>query len=246
MEEGTSTGTGYIQAISLAGEQLSAAILDCQRCPRLLEHCQRVAQEKRRAYRDQDYWGRPVPSFGPLDAEVLLVGLAPGAHGANRTGRMFTGDRSGEVLYAALHEVGLASQAESTGREDGLRLLGVRVTNAVHCAPPDNKPTSAEIAECRSHLLAEFAAMLPPQGALRVLVALGGLAYGECRAVLGLLGWEAQGKRVGFAHGAEQGYRDEAGRELRLLGSYHPSQQNVFTGRLTPAMLREVLGMARG
>jgi uracil-DNA glycosylase family 4 len=210
---------------------LDAEITACRACPRLVEWREEVGRVKRRAYSAEDYWARPVPGFGDTDPWLMVVGLAPAAHGANRTGRMFTGDRSGDVLYAALHRAGLASQAESRGRDDGLELRGCRITAAVRCAPPANRPTPDERARCRPFLLRELA--LCP-GA-RVVLA------------LGAIGWDAVLRAVDpprpwprFGHGAEAPLPD--GRTL--LGCYHPSQQNVFTGRLTPAMIDDVLARA--
>jgi uracil-DNA glycosylase family 4 len=210
---------------------LDAEITGCRACPRLVEWREEVGRVKRRAYSAEDYWARPVPGFGDTDPWLMVVGLAPAAHGANRTGRMFTGDRSGDVLYAALHRAGLASQAESRGRDDGLELRGCRITAAVRCAPPANRPTPDERARCRPFLLRELA--LCP-GA-RVVLA------------LGAIGWDAVLRAVDpprpwprFGHGAEAPLPD--GRTL--LGCYHPSQQNVFTGRLTPAMIDDVLARA--
>lgn len=209
---------------------LDAAICACRRCPRLIEWCARVAQEKRAAYRDDEYWGGPVPGFGAPDPRIWIVGLAPGAHGANRTGRMFTGDRSGDWLYGSLNRVGLATLPTSRNRGDGQHLQQVRITAAVHCAPPANKPSPEEIRTCGEWLQREADLVRPT---LRVAVALGSLAWAALWRVLGA------GPRPRFGHGV----RSEVG-GVTLLGSYHPSQQNTFTGRLTEAMLDEVLGTA--
>ncbi|MFO8074634.1 MAG: uracil-DNA glycosylase [Egibacteraceae bacterium] len=209
---------------------LAADLVDCRACPRLVEWRERVAREKRAAYAGQEYWGRPVPGFGDPAARIVVVGLAPAAHGANRTGRMFTGDRSGDVLYAALHRAGLASQPTSTHRGDGLALVDAYVTAPVRCAPPGNRPTPAERDACAPYLAAELA-LLPA----RVVVALGAFAWD---AVLRTLGSPRPKPR--FAHGGEI----DLG-EVTLLGCYHVSQQNTFTGRLTPAMLDAVLARAR-
>jgi uracil-DNA glycosylase family 4 len=217
---------------------LDAALVDCRACPRLVEWRERVAREKRAAYRHERYWGRPVPGIGPADARLLVVGLAPAAHGGNRTGRMFTGDRSGDVLFAALHAVGLANQPTSVHRDDGLELHGVRITAPVHCAPPDNKPTPAERDTCGSWLRAELALLAP-----RAVVALGGFAWQAVLPVLAGAGWTVPRPRPRFGHGAEVVLEGPAG-PLHLFGSYHVSQQNTFTGRLTPAMLEDVLGRA--
>jgi len=206
---------------------LADEIVACQRCPRLVDWREQVAHEKRRAYADEVYWGRPVPGFGDPEASLLIVGLAPGAHGANRTGRMFTGDRSGEVLYASLHRCGLADRPTSVARDDGLTLTGVWITNAVRCVPPANRPTTEERDECAPFLTRELA-ILPWRAVL----------------ALGAFGWDAVVRHVGvdgprprFGHGARATLAD--GRPL--LGSYHVSQQNTFTGRLTPAMLDDVV-----
>ena len=218
--------------------ELDAALVDCRACPRLVEWRERVAREKRAAYRHEVYWGRPVAGIGPPDARLLVVGLAPAAHGGNRTGRMFTGDRSGDVLFAALHAVGLANQPTSVHRDDGLELHGVRITAPVHCAPPDNKPTPAERDTCGSWLRAELALLAP-----RAVVALGGFAWQAVLPVLAGAGWIVPRPRPRFGHGAEVVLEGPAG-PLHLFGSYHVSQQNTFTGRLTPAMLENVLRRA--
>jgi uracil-DNA glycosylase family 4 len=210
---------------------LEAAVVECRRCPRLVAWRERVAAEKRAAFRDQTYWGRPVPGFGDPAGRILLLGLAPAAHGANRTGRMFTGDRSGDFLYAALHRLGLASQAESVARGDGLELTGVRITAAVRCAPPANKPLPAERDRCADWLAAEWALL----DRVRVIVALGAFGW---EAALRLLDPGLRPKPR-FGHGTEA----VAG-GVTLLGCFHPSQQNTFTGRLTPAMLDAVLARA--
>jgi len=204
---------------------------------------EQVAREKRAAYTEWTYWGRPVPGFGPTDASLLIVGLAPAAHGANRTGRMFTGDRSGDVLYAALHAEGLASQPTSTHAGDGLTLYGTRITAPVHCAPPLNKPTPAERDACRDWLLRELSLLT---STLRAVVVLGGFGWQALLPVLADSGWAIPKPRPVFRHGAhvELAPARPGGQPLHLLGSYHVSQQNTFTGRLTPAMLRAVLGMA--
>jgi uracil-DNA glycosylase family 4 len=218
---------------------LTDAVTSCERCTRLREYCRRIAREKRAAYRAETYWAKPVPAFGDQHARIALVGLAPAAHGANRTGRMFTGDGtggSGDFLMAALHAEGLANQAFSTSRNDGLALRNVWVTAAVRCAPPDNKPTPEEFANCHQHLRAELAA-LPD---VRVFVALGKLAFDACLRVLRERG-EPATSRPRFAHGAV--FRSTAG--ITLIASYHPSRQNTHTGRLTPQMLRGVLRRAK-
>jgi len=198
-----------------------------------------VAREKRAAYRDEEYWGGPVPGFG-VDPRIWIVGLAPAAHGANRTGRMFTGDRSGDWLFASLHRVGLAGQAESMQREDGQTLHAVRITAAVHCAPPANKPTTEERREC-GHWLQDELRIIEP--VVRVIVPLGGIAWMAAATALRTSGWDVE--RAAFGHGATARATTPAGRDVTILGSYHPSQQNTFTGRLTETMLDDVLGRAR-
>ena len=215
-------------------DRLDADITACRRCPRLVEWRERVAAEKRRAFMDQEYWGRPVPGFGPADAPLLIVGLAPAAHGANRTGRVFTGDRSGDVLTAAMHAVGLASQPTSTHRGDGLELLGCRLAAAVRCAPPANKPTPDERDACLPFLVRELQIQAP-----RVILALGAIGWDAALRVLASTERRAA-PRPRFGHGAEAVVGD-----VTLVGCYHPSQQNTFTGRLTPAMLETVLARAR-
>jgi len=212
-------------------DSLEAEIVGCRACPRLVSWREQVGREKRAAYRDDDYWARPVPGFGDPDAHLVVVGLAPAAHGANRTGRMFTGDRSGDFLYAALHRCGYANQPTSISRDDGLRLDGAWITAPVRCAPPQNKPTPAERDACRPFLDRELA-LLPNA---RVFLALGAFGY---QAVAGLLDVRP---RPAFAHGAEV----PAPGGPTILCSYHVSQQNTFTGRLTPDMLDTVLRRAR-
>ena len=210
--------------------QIDAEVAVCRACARLVAWRERVALEKRAAFREDDYWGRGVPGFGPTDARILVVGLAPAAHGANRTGRMFTGDRSGDWLYRALHAAGLANQPESISRDDGLRLINTRITAVVRCAPPDNKPTTAERDNCLPYLRRELAAL--PQ--LRVVVALGAYAWENAARELGVR------PRPRFAHGLEV----ETARGLTVLCSYHPSQRNTFTGLLTEEMLAKIFTRA--
>jgi uracil-DNA glycosylase family 4 len=213
---------------------LEREIVACERCPRLRAWCREVAQKKTLRFRDQEYWGRPVPGFGDPAARVLIVGLAPAAHGGNRTGRVFTGDRSGDFLFAALHRAGFANQPVSTGRGDGLRLTGAWIAAMARCAPPANRPDPAELASCRPYLARELELLR----GLRVIVALGGIAW---RGVTALVRAGAAAERLPpFAHGVEA-----AAGGYALLASYHPSQQNTFTGRLTPAMLDDVLRRAR-
>jgi uracil-DNA glycosylase family 4 len=217
-------------------EALHREIVACRRCPRLVEWREQVAAEKRAAYADEEYWGRPVPGFGDPEARLLVVGLAPAAHGANRTGRMFTGDRSGEWLYRALHRAGFADRPESVARDDGLRLLDAFVTAPVRCAPPANKPAPAEFAACRPWLDAE-AGLLP---AIEVVVCLGGIAYRETLGMLERREIAVPRPRTRFQHGVEV----PTGGPL-LICSYHPSQQNTFTGRLTEPMFDAVFAAAR-
>jgi uracil-DNA glycosylase family 4 len=211
-------------------EALEAAVVECRRCPRLVEWREQVAREKRAAFRDEEYWGRPIPGFGDPSARVLLLGLAPAAHGGNRTGRIFTGDRSGDFLFAALHRTGLANQPESIRLGDGLELLGAFMTAAVRCAPPANKPLPEERDNCADWLEREVA-MLPD---VRVVVCLGSFAWD---AALRLRG--APRPRPRFGHGAEL-----PGPPWTMLGCFHPSQQNTFTGKLTPAMADAVFERA--
>ncbi|MFF3374303.1 uracil-DNA glycosylase [Streptomyces sp. NPDC002680] len=213
---------------------LDERIAGCRLCPRLVAWREEVARTKRAGFADWDYWGRPVPGFGPADARLLVVGLAPAAHGGNRTGRMFTGDRSGDVLYAALHEVGLASQAASVSVDDGLELYRVRITSPVHCAPPANRPTPEERDACRPWLVSELELLRPT---LRAVVVLGAFGWQATLPALHAAGWSVPRPRPAFAHGA----RVTLGGGLRLFGCFHVSQRNTFTGRLTPEMLRGVL-----
>ena len=217
-------------------EELDDAVTRCRACPRLVAWRETVAAEKRAAYRDQEYWGRPVPGFGPADAALAIVGLAPAAHGGNRTGRIFTGDRSGDVLFAALHAVGLANQPIATHRGDGLRLYRTRITAPVHCAPPANKPTPAERDACRPWLIQELQLLRPT---LRAVVVLGAFGWQALLPALSAAGWSVPMPRPRFGHGVEIPLEG-----LHLLGCYHVSQQNTFTGRLTPAMLVDVLRRA--
>jgi uracil-DNA glycosylase family 4 len=203
----------------------------CRRCPRLVEWREEAAREKRASYRDEEYWGRGVPGFGDPAARVLVLGLAPAAHGANRTGRIFTGDRSGDWLYRAMHRAGFANQPTSTHRDDGLRLTGAWVTSAVKCAPPDNKPSPAERDACRSFLRREIEAL----GKLKVVVCLGAFAYEAACAEFGVK------PRPKFGHGAEA----VSPSGIVLVCSFHPSQQNTFTGRLTEPMFDAVFTRVR-
>jgi uracil-DNA glycosylase len=215
------------------------AIADCQDCPRLRRYCQRIARDKKAAHRHDTYWGRPVAGFGDPEARLLLVGLAPAAHGANRTGRVFTGDGSGDFLMAALHATGFANIATSQHATDGLTLRDAYVLSAVRCAPPDNKPTPGEIVRCRRHLTAEIAAL--PR--LRVVVALGKIGHDAYLAYLADTHGVRPRPRPAFGHGSEA----DLGVGLPLLlGCYHPSRQNTNTGKLTAPMMRAVFQRARG
>ncbi len=212
-------------------------VIACRRCPRLVDHCETIGREKRRAYMDWEYWAKPVPGFGDPNARLLILGLAPGAHGSNRTGRPFTGDKSGEFMYPVLHRVGFASQPNAERRDDGLQLIDAYITAAVRCAPPDNKPTPEEIAACAPFLDREIAALKN----LKVVVALGKIGFD---AYLNYLKRQASltGKKdYVFGHGAQ--YRMPNG--IVLLASYHPSNQNTATGKLTERMFRQVFETAK-
>ncbi|MGV9711509.1 uracil-DNA glycosylase [Gordonia sp. NPDC003424] len=219
---------------------LDADLIRCRACPRLVAWRTQVAAEKRAAFADETYWGRPVPGFGPIDAPVLLLGLAPAAHGANRTGRMFTGDQSGDFLFRALYDAGLASQPTATAVDDGMELYGVRMTAPVRCAPPENKPTVVERDNCARWLDAELDLMMPT---LRSVVTLGAFGWQAGLRAFADLGWAVDKPRPRFAHGAHTLLR-LGDRDVGFFGSYHVSQHNTFTGRLTPAMLAEVLTAA--
>ena len=234
-EEGFFFAIGFhASATTLRTMDLTALNLDiesCRKCPRLVEWREQVAVDKRASYKDEDYWGKPVPGFGDPNAQIAVVGLAPAAHGANRTGRMFTGDRSGDWLYRGLHTAGLANQAESVSLDDGLELTNVWVTSAVKCAPPDNKPSAEEQNICRDYLTTELQAL--PN--LRVLIALGGIGASAVARHFDI------SPRPKFGHGVEVRIDDQ----LTLLCSYHVSQQNTFTGRLTEEMLDEIFERAQ-
>lgn len=219
-------------------EALHAQIVACRRCPRLVAWRERAARDGRAAYRDWDYWGKAVPGFGDAGARPLVVGLAPAAHGANRTGRMFTGDRSGDWLYRALYRAGFANQPESISRADGLRLTDAYITAMVRCAPPANRPLPAERRACRSW----FEAELDLLDRVELILALGGLAFAHVLRVLADRGYPVPRPRPRFGHGVEIDLRTKG---PLVLASYHPSQQNTFTGRLTEAMLDRVFARVR-
>ncbi len=216
-------------------ERLNRKIIDCDRCPRLRAHTAEVANTKRKAYRDWDYWGKPVPNFGDHNARLLIVGLAPAAHGANRTGRMFTGDRSGDWLYRALHRAGFANQPEATSADDGLILTDCAITAACHCAPPQNKPSREEILYCREWF-EETTRILPVQ----VFLALGQIGWKSVIDLARAAG-SYEGSMPKFAHAAQM----QLANGQWLVGSYHPSQQNTFTGRLTESMFDDVFEIAK-
>lgn len=222
--------------------RLDAQVVACRRCPRLVAWRELAAAEKRAAYADEDYWARPVPGFGPADAPILVLGLAPAAHGSNRTGRMFTGDRSGDWLFAALHRVGLANQPTSVRRGDGMRLACVRMAAPVRCAPPANKPTPQERAACAPWLDRELAILTPT---LRVVVALGAIGWAAALTALDRAGWTVPKPRPRFGHGAEVVLERADVPDVVLLGCFHPSPHNTFTGRLTEPMTDDVLRRAR-
>lgn len=233
----TPTATGPADVLEQAAACADMAALDaqisvCRACPRLVEWREEVAEVKRKSFAGQPYWGRPVPGWGAAQPRVLILGLAPAAHGANRTGRIFTGDRSGDQLFAALHRAGLVNQALSVDAADGLAANGIRITSPVRCAPPGNKPTVVERATCTPWLDAEWAMIAP---GVKVVVALGGFAW---QVALGLVADRIVGPKPRFGHGA----RVQVPSGPELLGCYHPSQQNMFTGRLTPAMLDDIFG----
>lgn len=217
-------------------DKLNDTIIACERCPRLVEYRQRVAHEKRRAFRGQGYWGKPVPSTGDPRARVLLVGLAPGAHGSNRTGRMFTGDGSGDFLTPALYRTGFANQPVSTHNGDGLKLIDVYIAAVAHCAPPGNRPLRQEIDNCRPYLVRHLRLLRN----LRVILALGRVAFDGTLAALAEAGVELPSPRPPFAHGADY----HVGKYV-LMGTYHPSRQNTQTRRLTAAMFDEIFEKVR-
>ena len=221
--------------------ELDARVSVCAACPRLVSWREQVAEVKRASFADQPYWGRPIAGWGDSAPAVLIVGLAPAANGGNRTGRVFTGDSSGDWLFASLHRVGLAAQETSTHAGDGQRLLGARMVATVRCAPPLNKPTTEERDTCQPWIREEIRLVEP---SLRVVVALGGFGWTGALDALAAAGYVVPRPRPKFGHGAAVELAGPGGRSVTLLGCYHPSQQNTFTGRLTPAMLDDVLGRA--
>ncbi len=221
-------------------ERLSAEISTCRRCPRLVQWREDVARDKRASFAEEPYWGRPIAGWGSPTPRVLIVGLAPAAHGGNRTGRIFTGDRSGDWLFASLHRVGLAGRSTSTHAGDGQRLLDTRMIATVRCAPPLNRPTTEERDTCASWLEAELALLVD---SVRVVVALGSYGWDAAIRSFRALGWEVPRPKPKFGHGAEAVLSGPE-HDVVLLGSYHPSQQNTFTGKLTEQMLDDVLGRA--
>ena len=223
--------------VESAFDALNQRVVACERCPRLRRYCAEIAQKRRRAYRDEIYWGRPVPSFGDPAARVLLLGLAPGAHGSNRTGRPFTGDGSGDFLYPVLYEAGFASQPGARSRDDGMRLSDLLITSVGRCAPPDNKPTPAELANCAGWLDEEIALLTR----LRVVVCLGHIAWNGYLAHMRRKGHATKLSDYPFRHGAEYDMPED----VTLLGSYHPSLQNTNTGRLTREMFLDIFARAQ-
>jgi uracil-DNA glycosylase len=220
-------------------EKIQAAVVRCERCPELRAYAARIARERKHAYRDCNYWGKPVPSFGDPRARVMVVGLAPGAHGSNRTGRPFTGDSSGGFLYPALHRAGFASQPEATDRNDGLRLSECLITAAVRCAPPQNKPTPRELQNCFPYLLEEFDALKR----LRVMIALGAVAFAAIVKVLRKRGFVFDSSRPVFTHGGELVATKDR-QTIVVVASYHPSRQNTNTGKLTAPMFDAIFRRA--
>ncbi|MFM8844270.1 MAG: uracil-DNA glycosylase [Actinomycetota bacterium] len=220
---------------------LDQAIVKCDACPRLVKWREEVAKTKRRAYLDHEYWGRPITGFGPARAKLLIIGLAPGAHGANRTGRVFTGDSSGDWLYRALYRNGLAKLETSTSREDGQSLIDTRIACAIRCAPPGNKPTTNEAHSCHPWLQREFQLLFPT---VRTFLALGSIAWKATLDTLEDLDEQMPRKRPKFGHGASFKFRGSDGNTRLVIGSYHPSQQNTFTGKLTRSQLDSVVKKA--
>jgi len=234
--ENTSSG---IMSAELAS--LSRTVVSCRLCPRLVRYREDVARTRKREFADWTYWGRPVPGLGDPQAELLIVGLAPAAHGANRTGRMFTGDSSGRWLFRALHRAGFANQPASEHRDDGLKLSNVYITATVRCAPPDNRPAPREIVTCARYLRSELELLTR----VRVILALGQVAFTHILALAAERGFVVPRPRPKFTHGASYVLPSAAGDTLRLIASYHPSRQNTQTGKLTEAMLDGVFLRAR-
>jgi uracil-DNA glycosylase len=218
-------------------KRVARDVVACRLCPRLVDYRERVAREKRRAYRDWEYWGKPVPGFGDPEAKLMIIGLAPAAHGGNRTGRIFTGDRSGDFLFAALYEAGFANQPTSVRRDDGLKLIGAYITATARCAPPDNKPLPSEILNCRQYLEREMRIL-----EARAVLALGRIGWDGYLDTLKAAGLITRRSLYRFAHGAEVQLPSPG---PRLFGVYHPSQQNTQTGLVTPGMYAKVLGRIR-
>jgi uracil-DNA glycosylase family 4 len=238
----SAAGVQQLAGGARALEELDARVSVCRACPRLVAWRESVATQGRRAsFADQPYWGRPGPSFGDPDADVLIVGLAPAANGTNRTGRMFTGDRSGDWLYAALHRAGYASQPTSVSSGDGLELKGIRILATVRCAPPANRPTTEEKSACSGWLDRDLELTATSPTGLRAMLALGAIGWDAALGAARRLGWQVPRPKARFGHGAEALLRRPDGHDVRLLGSYHVSQQNTFTGKLTEAMLDAVL-----
>jgi len=221
---------------------LDQKIVACRRCPRLVQWREEVAVVKRKSYENEKYWGKPVPGFGPDNARVIIVGLAPGAHGANRTGRIFTGDSSGDWLYKALHKNGLATIPTSTSANDGQKLIDTRITCAVRCAPPDNKPSIEEKVECSDYLTNEIELLMPTA---RVFLALGSFAWSATIKTLRAMDHQISTPTPKFGHGESFTWISPDGIKRMVLGSYHPSQQNTFTGKLTGPMLNAVIKKAK-
>jgi uracil-DNA glycosylase family 4 len=240
---GTAAEVAELAASAPTLDELIARQSVCRACPRLVSWREQVAIVRRRAFRDERYWGRPVPGWGSARPRVVIVGLAPAAHGGNRTGRVFTGDRSGDFLFASLYRCGLAEKPVSVAPGDGQRLVGTRMVAAVRCAPPENKPEPAERDTCAPWLVAELRQVAAD---LRVIVCLGGFAWQAMWPVLGQCGFVVPRPRPAFGHGVEVRLAPRAkSGELLLIGCYHPSQQNTFTGRVTPAMLDAIFTRAR-
>ena len=223
---------------------VNPTIIECKRCPRLIRYCQGVAATKRKSYQNEEYWGKPVPSFGDPNPQFLIVGLAPAAHGANRTGRMFTGDRSGQWLYRALHRSGFANQSTFETISDGLTLDRTRITAAAHCAPPGNKPTPKELENCSTYLSQELRTFMGPSGKLKAVLILGKIALDQTWPLLIQESGDQTSKKPKFAHGAEIQINSQK-EPLLIVMSYHPSQQNTFTKRLTEPMFDTVFSRVR-